>query len=59
MSQLLMLKSFGEEHLTKSVKQVERYLYSHCNVNLKVEISDDCLKVYDSEVLLLNIRVAI
>ena len=59
MSQLLMLKSFGKEYLTKSVKQVEKYLDSHRNANLKVEVSDDGLRVYDSEVLLLNIRVAI
>ena len=59
MSQLLMLKSFGKEYLTKSVKQVEKYLDSHRNPNLKVEVSDDGLRVYDSEVLLLNIRVVI
>ena len=59
MSQLLMLKSFGKEYLTKSVKQVEKYLDSHRNANLKVEVSDDGLRVYDSEVLLLNIRVVI
>ena len=59
MSQLLILKSFGKEYLTKSVKQVEKYLDSHSNANLKVEVSDDGLRVYDSEVLLLNIRVVI
>ena len=59
MSQLLMLKSFGKEYLTKSVKQVEKYLDSNRNANLKVEVSDDGLRVYDSEVLLLNIRVVI
>jgi hypothetical protein len=59
MSQLLMLKSLGEEYLVRSVKQIEKYLDSHRNVNLKVEVSDDGLRVFDSEVLLLNIRVAI
>ncbi len=59
MSQLLMLKTLGNDYLIKSVKLVEKYLDTHDNVSLKVEMQDDSVLVYDDAVLLLNIRVAL
>jgi hypothetical protein len=59
MSQLLFIKTLGEDYLVRSVKQIERYVETHNNVSLKVEFMDDSVRVYDATVLLLNIRVAI
>jgi hypothetical protein len=54
-----MLKTLGNDYLIKSVKLVEKYLDTHDNVSLKVEMQDDSVLVYDDAVLLLNIRVAL
>lgn len=58
MSELLMLKSLNNDHVLKSVKAVEKYVETH-HVQLAVLITDTGLLVYDGQVLLLNIRVAI
>jgi hypothetical protein len=56
MSQLLFLKVIGNEEVLKSVKTVERYTETH-SVSLNVEIYDGGIKVYDRDLLLLNIQV--
>lgn len=58
MSLLLFLKSFGEDYLIKSVRQVEQYKEKHANTTIRVEVSDEGLYVYDRQVLLLNIKVS-
>ena len=58
MSQLLFLKTLGEEYVIKSVKCIEKYLDTHANTKLNIEIYDNGVCVYDSNVLLLNIKIA-
>lgn len=58
MSELLMLKTLGNEFIIKSVRTVERYAETH-TVHLNVLISDTNVLVYDDEVLLLNIPVQV
>ena len=56
MSELLMLKSLGNDYLIKSVKAVEKYVETH-HTQLSVLISDNAVLVYDNNTLLLNIRI--
>lgn len=56
MSELLLLKTLGDEYIIKSVKAIEKYLETHV-VRLQVLISDNSVSVYDNNTLLLNIRI--
>lgn len=60
-STLLFIKAIGGEYVRKSVRRIEDYVDTHktSTSSLKVEIADTGVKVYDNEVLLLNIPVVV
>ena len=58
MSELLFIKTLGNEFIIKSVSTVEKYAETH-DVKLNILISDTNVMVYDDQVLLLNIPVQV
>lgn len=57
MTTLLFLKTFNNDYLIQCVKLIEKYMDTHINTNIRVEVYDKGLYVYDRQVLLLNIHV--
>jgi len=55
-SSLLFIKAIATEITIRSIRQVEQYTDTH-NVELRVEIEDEGVRVYDAEKLLLTIPV--
>lgn len=58
MSELLMLKTLNNDYVLRGVKAVEKYIETH-HVNLVVLISDECVEVYDKQVLLIKINIVL
>lgn len=58
MSELLFLKTLNNDFVLRGVKSVEHYVETH-DVKLNVLISDTGVRVYDFNVLLLNIPVQV
>ena len=58
MSELLFLKTLNNDFVLRGVKSFEHYVETH-DVKLNVLISDTGVRVYDSNVLLLNIHVQV
>ena len=57
MSELLFLKSLGNDYVLRNVKAVEKYVDTHSVASLRIEFIDTGVLVYDRNVLLINITV--